>query len=104
MDGQARYEYYKQLHPDWSEEQLWTAVSIDEQAKKTVKEGGEDIDIFDSEIINRILVKARAWLADVLPVIFNRVKRFFDDILTSIASWAQRGLQYVIDLIGSILG
>lgn len=102
MDEQSRYVYYKQLYPDWSEEQLWTAVSIDEQAKITLKEGGKDINILDSDIINRILIKARAWLADVLPQIFERVQRFFDDVLTSIASWAQRGLQYVIELIGSI--
>lgn len=104
MEGKERYEYYKQLHPDWSEEQLWTAVSIDEQAKKAVKEGGEDINILDSDIINRILVKAQDWLAEVLPQIFERVKRFFDNVLTTIVSWAQRGIQYVIDLIGSILG
>lgn len=103
MEGQARYEYYKQLHPDWSEEQLWTAVSIDEQAKKTVKEGGQDVNLMDSDIINRILIKAQEWLEEVLPIIFERVKKFFDDLLVSIASWAQRGIQYVIDLIGSIL-
>lgn len=94
-----RYNYYKQLHPDWSEEQIWTAVSIDMQAAKTVKQGGEDVDVTDPNVITDILSGAKRWLKEVLPNIFERIGKFIDNAIASVITWAKRGIQYLKELI-----
>mgnify|MGYP007069844611 CR=1 FL=1 len=99
MDENARYKYYKENHPDWSEEQIWTAISIDMKVKDTVQNKGEDVDINDESIIKAILEGAREWLNVVLPEIYVKVKNFFDEILKNIGRWIQKGLNYIIDKI-----
>ena len=34
----------------------------------------------------------------------NKVKDLFNNLINTIASWVQKGLSYVVDLIGTILG
>ena len=99
-----KYDKYKALHPDWSDEQIWTAISLDMEADVVIENKGKDVDPDDPDVIKEILVGARNWLSEVLPQIFERVKNFFDKIISTLASWVQKGLQYVVDLIGTILG
>lgn len=99
-----RYEFYKRNHPDWSDEQIWTAISLDMQAENVVEKGGEDVDLEQPDVVEKILIGARNWLSNALPQIFQKVKDLFNDLINTIASWVQRGLQYVVDFIGTILG
>ncbi len=94
-----RYNYYKDLYPEWSEEQIWTAVSIDMQAAETIKQGSEDIDITDPDVITDILSGAKRWLKEVLPNIFERIGKFIDNAIASVVSWAKKGIQYLKELI-----
>lgn len=100
MDN-ARYNYYKELHPEWSDEQIWTAISIDMQTKVTVENGGNNVDPNTPEIIDIILKKAQDWLEEVLPAVFEKVKQFFQRALETISEWAVRGWEYLKDLINS---
>lgn len=102
MDNE-RYKWYKENHPDWSDEQIWTAISIDMKAKDVSKKGDGNIDINDPDIIKRVLDGAREWLANVLPDIFEKVKDAFAYLIDSIAKWAQKGLTYVVDAIAYLL-
>ena len=99
-----KYDEYKAKHPDWSDEQIWTAISLDMEADAVIDNRGSDVDPDDPDVIKEILVGARKWLSEVLPQIFERVKKFFDKIISTLASWVQKGLQHVVDLIGTILG
>ncbi len=99
-----KYEEYKAKHPDWSDEQIWTAISLDMEADVVIENKGNDVDPDDPDVIKEILVGARNWLSEVLPQIFERVKNFFDKIINTLGSWVQKGLQYVVDLIGTLLG
>lgn len=101
MNNNARYQYYKNLHPEWSEEQIWLAVSCDEQAKITVKNGGDDININSPEIIDHIIRAAQRWLEENLPYIFEKVKQFFANALRSLANWARRGWEYLLEIISN---
>lgn len=94
-----RYNYYKNAHPDWSEEQIWTAISIDMQTKQTVVSGGDNLDVNDPEVISSILRKASDWIKEVLPHIFEKIGRFFDEAIASVISWAKKGIQYLQELI-----
>lgn len=95
-----RYEYYRKNYPDWSDEQIWTAISIDMQTAKTVKDGGEDIDVNNPDVISEILEKASQWLHEVLPVIFEKVKQFFAKAIATVVDWAKRGWEYLMEVIG----
>lgn len=103
MENNDRYNFYKRNHPEWSEEQIWMAISIDMKAKDTVKKGGEDIDIHDESVLKKILEGAREWLNVVLPDIYEKVKNFFDNILKNIGKWIQQGLNYLLDKLDNFI-
>lgn len=69
------------------------------QTAKTIKEGGEDVDINDSEIVKTILEKAQEWLEDVLPVVFEKVKDLFMRAITTVAEWIGKGINYLIEIL-----
>lgn len=104
MKNHPKYKFYKELHPEWSEDQIETAVSIDMSAESEVNRRGKDIDPDDPDLIRDILEGARTWLAEVLPQVFERVRSFFDNIINTLTTWVQNGLKYVVDLIGKLLG
>lgn len=99
-----KYDEMKAKHPDWSDEQIWTAISLDLEADKVIDEKGSDIDPGDPSIIEQILIGAKKWLSEVLPQVFEKVCKFFDRLITTIGDWVQKGLQYVVDLIDKLFG
>lgn len=98
-----KYDYYKAKHPEWSDEQIWTAVSLDMESDRVIDEKGADINPNNPDIIKDILDGAREWLRDVLPAIFEKVSAFFDRLLSSIRVWVSKGLSYVLDAIAYLL-
>ena len=99
-----KYDEMKAKHPDWSDEQIWTAISLDMEADKVIDEKGADVNPDDPDIIKEIIIGAKRWLSEVLPQIFERVRNFFDKLITTIGTWVQKGLSYVIDLIDTLFG
>lgn len=99
----AKYEYYKKKHPEWSEDQIWTAVSLDMESERVIEEKGSDVDPNDPDMIKDILDGARNWLREVLPQVFAKVSAFFDKMISTIGDWIQKGLTFVIDAIARLL-
>lgn len=97
-----RYNYYKNLHPEWSEEQIWTAVSLDMESDKIIDKGAKDINFEDPDLIQQILIGAERWIEEVLPAIYEKVKAFFQRAIATIGEWIRKGVQYVKDLIDII--
>lgn len=95
MENNERYNYYKRLHPEWSEEQIWTAVSIDMQTANTIKKGGEDVNVNDENVIRSILKSAQQWLEEVLPAIYRKVADFFRKAF----EWIKQGIHDILDWI-----
>ena len=93
-----KYDYYKAKHPEWSDEQIWTAVSLDMESDKVI-----DVDPNDPDMIKEVLDGARRWLSEVLPDVFAKVAKFFDTLLTTIGEWVQKGLSYVVEAIAYLL-
>lgn len=98
-----KYDYYKAKHPEWSDEQIWTAVSLDMESDKVIDEKGADVDPNDPDMIIEVLDGARRWLSEVLPDVFAKVAKFFDTLLTTIGEWVQKGLSYVVEAIAYLL-
>ena len=104
MNENPKYNEFKAKHPDWSDEQIWTAISLDMEADNVIENKGADVDPNDPDIIKEIILGARQWLSEVLPQIFEKVAKFFDKLITTIGTWVQKGLTYVIDLIDTLFG
>ena len=99
----GKFDEIKAKHPEWSEEQIWTAVSLDMQADNVITQKGKDIDSNDLDIIKEILKGAKIWLEEVLPDIFRKVEQFFNQLLASIKEWAEKGLKYISEKIENLL-
>lgn len=93
----------KGKHPEWSDEQIWTAVSLDMQADVVINEKGDDISIDDPDVIEGIIRGAMEWLDEVLPAIFEKVKALFANLLQNLGSWIRKGLDYVMECISKLM-
>lgn len=99
MSENPKFQEFKAKHPDWSDEQIWTAISLDMQTDKVIEEKGKDVDPEDPDIIEEIIKGAMEWLDEVLPYIFEKVKEFLYRLLTNIGDWIREGLNYLIEHI-----
>lgn len=96
MDNNERYKFYKDNYPNMSDEQIWTAISLDIKSKDVVVKNGADVDINSPDIIDQIIRGAQRWLEANLPKIFEKVKAYFDKLLDHLADII---LQKVGDII-----
>ena len=99
-----RFERIKAEHPDWSDEQIWTAVAIQLQTSATIDNGDKDIDPNDPTFWEEIISKAKDWLKEVWPVIFEKVKEVFANLLIKIREWIDNNLPVIIERIWEIIG
>lgn len=104
MNNNERYSHYKTLHPEWSDDQIWAAISIEMEAENVLDKKGQDITANDPDIIREILNGAKNWLQEVLPNVFNAVSTFFDRMITTVGEWVQKGLIFVVESIAKVLG
>lgn len=104
MNNNERYNHYKTLHPEWSEDQIWAAISIEMEAENVLDQKGQDITANDPDIIKEILDGAKKWLQEVLPNVFAKVAEFFDRLISTIGEWIQKGLSFVVESIAKLLG
>ena len=104
MNNNDRYNHYKELHPEWSEDQIWAAISIEMEAENVLDKKGQNIIANDPDIIKEILDGAKNWLQEVLPNVFAKVAAFFDRLISTIGEWIQKGLSFVVESIAKLLG
>lgn len=94
-----RFERIKAKYPDWSDEQIWMAVSIDMSQDVTIEQKGGDIDPNDPQIWESIIGKAKEWLSEVLPAIFEKVKEVFANLLNKVKEWISDNLPIIIERV-----
>ena len=99
-----RFERIKAKHPDWSDEQIWMAVSIDMQHDTTIENEGDDIDPNDPTTWKIIISKAKDWLSEVLPAIFEKVKEIFSNLLNRLKEWVAENIPVIIERIREYIG
>ena len=98
-DYNERYDYYKKLHPDWSDDQIKVAISIELSAEDKINKAGHDASPNDPVLMRSIIEGARNWLRDVLPDVFAKVGEFFDKMIQTVGQWVQKGLAFAINAI-----
>ena len=99
MSNNETYNRIKAEHPNWSEEQIWTAVSLHMEADNVITEKGADIDRNDPEIFTQIVQRAKEWLAEVLPKIFEKVKEVFYQLLDQLKTWVSANWDKILKVI-----
>jgi len=96
--GNPKFEKMKSLHPNWSDEQIWTAISLDMEANNAI-DLNPDIKSDDPEILKLIIEGAKKWLEAVLPIVFEKVKEFFNDALQHIGEWIDKGIKTLMEWV-----
>ncbi|MBD5318718.1 MAG: hypothetical protein HDS09_05595 [Bacteroides sp.] len=90
----------KKRHPEWSDEQVWIAVSLDQETDRVIEKAGADVDMNDGGIFIAIIEGAREWLRNQLPYIFDKVKDVFANFLAALKDnikyWVTEGLNYLL--------
>ena len=97
------FDEIKAAYPTWKDEQVWTALSLNMEADKVIESKGNDISVNDPIIIEEIVKGAKKWLAEVLPVIFEKVKDFFQKLLANIEVLVKEGLKKGIEYLIKVL-
>lgn len=98
MDKDELFKELKTNHPDWTDEQVWTNVSVMLSGEEAVTAAGPNVSPTE-DLLRVVLEKAKEWLLETLPEIFLKVAEFFDDLISSLPNWAQKGLSYIFKMI-----
>lgn len=104
MESNRIFERYRRQHPEWSDAQIWAAVSIEMEGENVIGRKDGDIEVNDPDIIREILDGARNWLRHVLPEIFAKVADFFERAIATVGDWVRKGLAFVIESLAKLLG
>lgn len=99
MNNNERFDRIKAKHHDWSDEQIWTAVSLDIQQDAVIYEKGNDIDPNDPTIWNTIITKAKDWLQEYLPIVYEKVAEIFAGLLDYIKELIIAAIPVIIDKV-----
>ncbi len=102
MDKNQLFEKFSLIHPEWTEEQVWTRVALDIQTDNAI-ESGRDIDPNDAGFWRVLITKAKDWLSAVLPKIYEKVKEGFSKLLDSINQFVKEHARDILDAIVQIL-
>jgi len=95
MTKEEAYQEVSRMYPNMSEDGKWTQVSIMLNGDILVDERGPNVSPTE-ELLRLVLERAKAWLLEELPTIFEKVVIFFDDLINSLPEWAKKGIKYAI--------
>lgn len=98
MDKEQLFKELKGKHPDWSDEQIWTNISVMLSSSETITTSGPDV-AYSEDLLRTVLEKAKEWLLETLPEIFAKVADFFNELLESLPNWAKQGIKYAFKFI-----
>lgn len=102
MNKNERFDRIKAKHPDWSDDQVWMAVSLDLQQDATIEQN-KDVDPNDPNIWKTIVTKAKDWLQEVLPVVFEKVKEIFAALLNRLKEWIAENVPVIFEKITELI-
>ena len=89
MNKNKLFKQVKSEHGDWSDEQIWTQVSVMINSADVISGQGPNVSL-TQDLLRTILVKAKEWMRNTLPTIFGKVVGFFDELLNNFLSGPKR--------------
>lgn len=102
MTKEELYEQVKRTNPTWTDEQIWSQVSVMLSAEEAISKEGPDC-VMTQDLLRVILEKAKDWLFNVLPEVFEKVYKYIDNLIYNLPDWAKEGIKYIFKFIGKIL-
>lgn len=96
--NQEKFKDLKAKHPEWSDEQIWTAISLEMSADATI-DNNKDVEPDDPNIFVEVVNKAREWMKEVIPAIFEKVKEVFTSLLDQVKMWINENLPDILNEI-----
>lgn len=96
--NQEKFKEFKAKHPEWSDEQIWTAISLEMSAEATI-DNKKDVDPNDPNIFVEVVNKAREWMKEVIPAVFEKVKEVFTSLLDQVKTWIKDNLPNILNQI-----
>lgn len=101
MTQDELFNVIKKDHPEWSDEQVWTQVSVHISGEKVISQNPNNNEN-DSLIVRSIIEMANNWLRDNLPYIWEKAKDWFAGILNRIIDWfKERGWDFLMDVFAN---
>ena len=102
MTKEELYEQVKRTNPTWTDEQIWSQVSVMISSEEAISSEGPNC-VMSQDLLRNILEKAKDWLFNVLPEIFEKVYTYIDNLISNLPDWAKDGLKYIFKFIGQYL-
>ena len=102
MTKEELYEQVKRTNPTWTDEQIWSQVSVMISSEEAISSEGPNC-VMSQDLLRIILEKAKDWLFNVLPEIFEKVYTYIDNLISNLPDWAKDGLKYIFKFIGQYL-
>lgn len=100
MNKDKLYKQVKEQHPNWTDEKIWTQVSVMIGADDAVLSSDPSTPL---ELLLEIVIKkAEDWLRVNLPKIFAKVAEFFTKLWERLPDIIMRGLNYIWRVIEEI--
>lgn len=87
----------RDIHPEWSEDQVSVKSAMDIQADNLISENPKE-GITD-EVVRILVERSKLWIERHLPEIYERVQVAFQYILDNIGTWISKGIEYLSELI-----
>lgn len=100
MNKDKLYQQVKEQHPDWTDEQIWTQVSVMIGADDAVTNSDPSTPL--EALLEIVIRKAEEWLRTNLPRIFAKVVDFFAQLWERLPDIVMRGLNYLWRVIEDI--
>lgn len=100
MNKDELYKLVKDLHPDWTDEMIWTQVSVLIAADGPVSNSDPSTPL--DTILKIVIQKAEEWLRENLPKIFAKVSEFFVQLWNRLPDIIMNGIDYIWRVIEDI--
>jgi len=98
MTKEELYQEIRDAHPEWTDEQVWTQVSIRINGEDAISRN-PNMTANDNDIVRTIIEMADQWIRENLPYIWEKVKDWFANILNDIIDWfKERGWSFITDI------
>lgn len=91
-----RFNELRSMYPEWSDEKIWTTISIERSSTEAIEAGGTNVSV-TPEFVRTIVNAAGEWLKRELPNIYNKVADFFIVILDEIKRWVKENLPDLLE-------
>lgn len=88
MDKNVIFQECKKNHPNWSNEKVWTFVSLTFACDDVIGSSSSDVS-FSENLLESVLDKAKKWLLENVPMAHENVADIFAELKNNSSEWTK---------------